>query len=139
MSEISRTHNQILRFALVCSVSLLIDWSVYSLSSNALGIDSSWAKRASFACIVLWGFLAHRRFTFRQQQFHSSEPIKFACLYIAGLILNSFVHDLAANGSAASTSAFLVATFAWACLNFTAQKFFVFTDAKRQRETTGDS
>ncbi len=134
MSEVNRTKAQFFRFLLVSSVSLLIDSSVYLLLSAALGVDSSWAKRVSFACIVVWGFFANKRFTFRQQQVQASEPVKFGLLYLAGWTLNSLVHDMTAAGSGASTIAFLAATATWALLNFTGQKWFVFSRGKMLAE-----
>ncbi len=127
MSALRKTQAQVFRFLIVSGVSLLIDSSVYILLTNNLDLSSSWAKRISFACIVCWGFIAHKRFTFRQKRIRSSELIKFGCLYLLGLGLNSLVHDLTASDSAASTAAFLTATAAWACLNFVGQKYFVFT------------
>lgn len=126
MDKSRKTAQQAARFLLVSSVSLCIDYGIYSLLTHGFGMDSSWAKRISFACLFFWGYFAHKRFTFRQGGFHPSEPARFGLLYLSGWIINSVVHDLTAAEPNASNPAFLVATFAWACWNFCGQKFFVF-------------
>lgn len=130
MDESRKTLIQIIRFLMVSGISLSIDYSVYTLLSAFAEMDSSWAKRISFACIFVWGYFAHKYFTFRNRGFHPSEPFRFALLYLSGWVINSVVHDLSAADPKASNPAFLVATFVWACWNFLGQKFFVF----RRRE-----
>jgi len=127
MENTKRTASQALRFLMVSTVSLGIDYAVYSLLSAHTSIGSSWAKRASFLCIIIWGFFAHKHFTFRRQtRFNAGEPLRFAMLYLSGWLINSTVHDLAATDPSSSNPAFLAATFVWACWNFIGQKFFVF-------------
>ncbi len=130
MSEFRKTVLQAVRFALVSAVSLTIDYGVYHLLAERFEVSSSWAKRISFACIAIWGFFAHKLFTFRKRRYRASEPIRFALLYFTGWMLNSAVHDLAADSGGASNPAFLVATFVWACWNFAGQKLFVFGPGK---------
>ena len=117
---------EIQRFIIVSGVALMIDIGVYFILSSIFGMDSSWAKRISFACIPVWGFFAHKRFTFRKRPLNPGEPTRFALVYFAGLILNSVVHDATATLNQPSTPAFLAATIAWACMNFVGQKWFVF-------------
>lgn len=126
MEETRRTLSQIARFLVVSGISLTIDYGVYNLLSHFGGVDSSWAKRISFACIFIWAYFAHKYFTFGNRGFHPSEPLRFALLYLSGWAINSIVHDLSANDPGASNPAFLIATFVWACWNFVGQKFFVF-------------
>lgn len=126
MSETRKTAQQAIRFLLVSGISLSIDYGIYRMLSQFTGLDSSWAKRISFACIFVWGYFAHKHFTFKNRGFDASEPMKFGLLYLTGWVLNSLVHDFAANNPGASTPAFLAATFVWACWNFAGQKYFVF-------------
>ena len=130
MSDFPRVLAQIFRFAMVSGVSLAIDASIYALLSSQFELDGSLAKRISFACIAVWAYFAHKYFTFHDRAPNGSEPLKFALLYLSGWLINSFVHDMAlAEGGKASSPAFIVATFAWACWNFLGQKFFVFRHA----------
>lgn len=122
--------NQIGRFLLVSGVSLAIDYGVYLSLTDFTSLDSSQAKRASFACIFLWGFFAHKRFTFKNRGFHPSQPLRFALLYLSGWLINSTVHDYAALEPETSNPAFLAATFVWACWNFLGQRYFVFRQAR---------
>ncbi len=126
ISEPQKTLGEIQRFIIVSGVALAIDVGIYLILASILGMDSSWAKRISFACIPVWGFFAHKRFTFNKKPFNPGEPARFALVYLAGLVLNSVVHDLTATLNQPSTPAFLAATIAWACFNFVAQKWFVF-------------
>lgn len=126
MVQARRTVLQAARFLIVSGISLSIDYGVYTLLTSQTALDSSWAKRASFACIVLWGFFAHKFFTFRNRGFNAREPARFALLYFTGWLINSLTHDLTAADSQPSNVAFLLATFVWACWNFLGQKFFVF-------------
>ncbi len=120
--------SQILRFIIVSGIAFMIDAAVYLALTTQLEIDGSWAKRISFACVSVWGFFAHKHFTFRHRAFKASEPIRFACVYLTGWILNSFVYDTTIALDQTSKPAFLAATFAWACWNFVGQKWFVFRD-----------
>lgn len=126
MSKDNKTLAQIQRFLLVSGVSFTIDLSVYSALTYFWEVDSSWAKRISFACVFFWSFFAHKRFTFKQRTLNASEPLKFALVWAVGWVLNSSVHDITAQQSSPSPIAFVLATIAWACLNFMGQKWFVF-------------
>lgn len=130
MTELQRTVLQAVRFLIVSGISLAIDYSVYLGLSQVAGIDGSWSKRISFACIAIWGFFAHKYFTFRDRDLNPAEPLKFAGLYFTGWLLNTLVHDASMVGNQASSPAFLAATFAWACWNFIGQKYFVFRRAE---------
>ncbi len=130
MEATRNTAQQAARFLLVSGISLSIDYGVYSFLSHFSIVDSSWAKRLSFACIFFWGYFAHKHFTFKNREFSSSEPLRFGLLYLTGWVINSLVHDYAAANPGASDPAFLAATFVWACWNFIGQKYFVF----RKRE-----
>lgn len=132
MAESRNTALQIFRFLLVSGISLSIDYGIYALLSEFTNLGSSWAKRISFASILVWGYFAHKHFTFKNRGFSASEPFRFALLYLSGWTLNSLVHDYAATEPGTSNPAFLAATFVWACWNFTGQKFFVF----RRRESS---
>ena len=118
---------QVARFAIVSGISFTVDASVYAgLASHWIGMDASWAKRLSFACIIVWSYFAHKRFTFGQRGVSVGEPLRFAALFLVGWITNSAVHDLTAIRGEAGQLAFILATAAWACLNFLGQRFFVF-------------
>lgn len=119
---------QIVRFALVSGVAFAIDAGVYLALSELLEIDGSWAKRISFACVSVWGFFAHKRFTFRHRAFSSKEPVRFALVYLSGWILNSIVYDGTIALDQSAKPAFLLAAAAWASWNFIGQKYFVFRD-----------
>jgi len=120
--------SQILRFTVVSGMAFLIDAGVYLLLSIQLEVDGSWAKRISFACVSVWGFFAHKHFTFQHRGFRASEPIRFAIVYLTGWILNSVIYDATIDLDQTATPAFLTATFAWACWNFIGQKWFVFSE-----------
>jgi len=126
MSNSKQTVSQIQRFLIVSGISLAIDASVYLALSEYFDTSASIAKRISFACILVWGFLAHKNFTFRQREPRASEPILFGALYLSGWALNSYVHDLTLTSEQASSIAFIAATAVWACWNFIGQKFVVF-------------
>lgn len=133
MNDQSAKAGQIARFALVSGVSFTIDFLVYAgLASDAIGLQTSWAKRASFACIIVWGYFAHKHFTFRNRGFNPGEPARFALLFLAGWALNSLVHDVTATYGQAGFVAFIAATAAWACLNFLGQKHFVFRQTEEE-------
>lgn len=120
--------SQILRFIVVSGIAFAIDAGVYLILTLQFEIDGSWAKRISFACVSVWGFFAHKHFTFRHRIFRASEPIRFAIVYLTGWILNSVIYDSTIDLDQTSKPAFLAATFAWACWNFIGQKWFVFTE-----------
>ncbi len=128
MLESRNTVSQILRFILVSGIAFAIDAGVYLLLANHFEVDGSWAKRISFACVSIWGFFAHKLFTFRHRAFRASEPIRFSIVYLTGWILNSVVYDATIALDQTSKPAFLTATFAWACWNFIGQKWFVFAE-----------
>lgn len=136
MSELKKTISQAQRFILVSGVSFCIDATVYWTLASQTSLDSSWAKRISFASIALWGFFAHKYFTFGNRGFNANEPIRFVALYLTGWILNSFVHDAYVKHDEASSPAFVLATLVWASWNFLGQKFFVFR--KDPSETQGE-
>ena len=135
MDETRRTTLQAARFILVSGISLSIDYGIYSLLTEQTALGSSWAKRISFGSIFLWGFFAHKHFTFKNRGFSLNQPARFALLYATGWVLNSIVHDLTAADAKTSNPAFLTATFVWACWNFLGQKYFVF----RSRDERGGS
>ncbi|MBC2607439.1 GtrA family protein [Pelagicoccus albus] len=136
MDQTRKTLAQASRFLLVSGVSLAIDYGVYSLLSQYSGLSSSWAKRVSFACIFIWGYFAHKHFTFQNRGFNASEPIRFTLLYLTGWALNSVVHDVSASQPGASDPAFLAATFVWAIWNFAGQKLFVFRHRREDESQT---
>jgi len=113
---------------LVSGIAFAIDAGVYLFLSTQFEVDGSWAKRVSFACVSIWGFFAHKHFTFRHRVFRVSEPIRFAIVYLTGWILNSVIYDATIALDQTAKPAFLTATFAWACWNFIGQKWFVFAE-----------
>ncbi len=135
MLESRNIVSQILRFIVVSGIAFAIDAGVYLLLTFHFEIDGSWAKRISFACISVWGFFAHKHFTFRHRAFRASEPIRFAIVYLTGWILNSVIYDATIALDQSSKPAFLTATFAWACWNFIGQKWFVFAEPQLTEKT----
>ncbi|MGY8693965.1 MAG: GtrA family protein, partial [Verrucomicrobiia bacterium] len=69
--------SEIFRFLLVSGISFTIDAGVYLGLTTQFDIDGSWAKRISFACISVWGYFAHKHFTFRHRTLNRAEPIRF--------------------------------------------------------------
>lgn len=138
MSAKQNTIGQIQRFLVVSGISFSIDLGLYSGLTLLADLDSSWAKRISFACVFFWSFFAHKRFTFKQRKSTGMEPIKFAAVYALGWILNSTVHDITAQQASPSAAAFISATIAWAILNFIGQKWFVFGNSPTIESPTGN-
>jgi len=140
MSRLKTTLGQAQRFLLVSGCGFAIDMLSYLALTKGAGLEGSWAKRGSFALVILWGFFAHKRFTFRRRPFRAAEPFRFALVYLAGWAINSQTFDAVfAATRGGETLAFLSATGLWAVFNFACQKWYVFRPSAPLRKRAAQS
>ncbi len=121
---------QILRYGVVGTSTNLLGYLVY-LAVTRLGIEPKLAITIFYPLGVVYGYIAHKRFSFR----HTSPargltlPVRYTLVYLCGYLLNlglmHLCHDRLGYSDALVQ---LFAIFAVATFLFLALKFFVFED-----------
>lgn len=132
---------QVLRFILIGSLTVLIDYLFYRLIIS-VNVAYSYAKATSFIVGATFAYFANKRFTFELKTFSYSQIVKFAMLYISTLSVNIFINKITIllgthiiqkfylenliSDKMIVNLAFLSATGSSTILNFLGQKFWVF-------------
>jgi putative flippase GtrA len=140
MATLSKTKGEIIKFGVVGSVSVVVDFAVYTLLQR-FGMPGAFAKGISFFCGAAIGFTINKLWTFSSKAVSAvkTELPKYILLYSITAFINSLVNLFALNVLAsmeisenlAYILAFLSATGVSMALNFLGLKFFVFRRANR--------
>ncbi len=121
---------QTVRYGLVGASSTAVDWLIYYGLTRSVPQLREWylaANVCSFSLAVIWGYLMHRRFTFRAGGAHRHQFPKFLTVTLIGLGINSAtlhvgvavlgLYDLTAKVAAVGVTA------VW---NYLGQRFWTF-------------
>ncbi|PZO59632.1 MAG: GtrA family protein [Phormidesmis priestleyi] len=130
------SREEILRFLLVGSSTVLVDLAIYIVLLTWL--NPSTAKGISFICGTIYAYQANRLWTFSSGSGSLLQVVKFSAVYgfnlAVNVSLNAVVLSLLAQltgrlGQLNTLIAFIIATGVSAVLNFLGMKFFVFKKA----------
>jgi len=121
--------NEVNRFILVGSTTVIIDLSVYSFLLF-LDLDTYVSKGISFNVGAIFAFYANKKFTFKSKTKDSFKFILFLILYLATLgvnvSLNEIILSLIGKSELSLFIAFVIATMISATINFLGMKYIVF-------------
>jgi putative flippase GtrA len=115
---------EIIRFIVVGSVAVLIDFLIYNLCLNVFSTILS--KIISFISGSTIAFVANKWWTFGLKNNKSKEIIKFGLLYLFTMLLNTVTNNLIFNSIDDKNLSFIFATGLSSILNFLGQKYWVF-------------
>lgn len=123
------TVRQFMKFCIIGSTNVVIDFSIYFVLTRYFKIYFVFANIGSFLCAVTWSFYMNKRWTFRHalsENLHE-KYIKFFIVNAIGvtlqtsllylLVTHGYLHDLVSKGIA-----IILVTF-W---NFFVSKYWVF-------------
>lgn len=120
--------SQNLRYLIVGLGAVAIDYLMYSLTFNLMGIKQS--KMVGFISGACFNFTLNRKITFKKNNKLLSRLTKFSILYTVSLLLNNFTnvncYNLLADFNFAFELSFIFSTFLSIVINFIGQKFWVF-------------
>lgn len=131
-SERRETRKQLLRFLVVGSMSVAVDFAVYRVLAVAMPPDV--AKGVSYLAGVVVGFFGNKWWTFESSRRSAAEPLVYLALYAVTLGVNvacnraalAVLPALAVVGSNGTGLAFLFATGVTTILNFLGMKKITF-------------
>ncbi|MEX2187082.1 MAG: GtrA family protein [Pirellulales bacterium] len=121
------TRKQLLRFLVVGSTSVAVDFAAYRML--AAGLPSrDIAKAVSYLAGVVVGFFGNKWWTFESARRSATEPISYLALYAATLAVNVACNRaaLVVLGENGGAWAFLFATGITTVLNFLGMKLVTF-------------
>lgn len=126
--ERGETLKQVLRFLVVGSTSVAVDFAVYRLILSGGLLPRDIAKAASYLAGVVVGFFGNKWWTFESARRSAAEPVSYLALYAATLVVNVACNRaaLALLGESGGTWAFLFATGVTTVLNFLGMKLVTF-------------
>ena len=132
----TRTRQQLNRFLVVGSLTVLVDYAAYRLFLFlSAGVDVS--KTLGFLSGTVFAYFANRHFTFRSTAPHGRQLVRFLAVYLSTLAANVAVNAFALNALSrvgfAVTLAFVIATAVSATLNFVGMKYWVFPHGTARR------
>lgn len=132
----TRTRQQLHRFLVVGSLTVLVDYAAYRLFLVlSAGVDVS--KALGFLTGTVFAYLTNRRFTFQSTAPHGWQLVRFLAVYLSTLAANVVVNALALRVVSGLdygvTVAFVIATAVSATLNFVGMKYWVFAHGMRLR------
>jgi len=120
--------HQFLRFLIVGSATVAIDFSFYRLLMW-LGVELDIAKAGSFTIGAGFAYITNKSWTFTRKK-HGLAPISFVFLYGGTLFINTSANGLIVrllpHTAWALAVAFVIATALSAALNFIGMKWIVF-------------
>ncbi len=126
---IRRTRGEALRFLVVGSTTVLVDFVTY-VGLLALGTNISVAKALGLVVATLFAFAANRIWTFKVVHYSHGQFVRFLFAYAVASATNVGVNALGVwilgTGELGLTIAYLAATGTSATMNFLSMKFFVF-------------
>jgi len=117
-------------FSLVGSLSIIIDYSIYSslIWFEIAGIEV--AKSLGFFVGAFFAYFANRYWTFRNKSVSDGSIWRFVTVYATNLIINVIVNSLIINivncGCYKIELAFLISTAISASFNFIGMKILIF-------------
>lgn len=118
---------QLVRFLLVGTATVIVDFSVYLLFLLITEIGAFWSKLFGFYAGVLFSFVCNSKFTFGVDRLKISTLGRFLSVYVLSGMLNEHINSasLVAFGSGIFIP-FLLATGTTMIVNFIGMKWFVF-------------
>jgi putative flippase GtrA len=134
--ERRETRKQLLRFLVVGTSSVAVDYAVYRLlAESPLSADA--AKGVSYLAGVVVGYFGNKWWTFESSRRSAAEPVVYLALYAATLAVNVACNRaaLAILGGDATPIAFLFATGVTTLLNFVGMKKVAFRRGVDERRT----
>jgi len=138
-SERRETAKQIRRFIVIGVLSVLTDFTVYTLLTR-LGLLWDASKGVSYVSGMVVGFIGNKLWTFESARRSPAEPITYLLLYTATLGVNVLVNRIVLVVmiawlplGAVKGLAFLAATGVTTVLNFVGMKWLTFRVGVRQR------
>lgn len=118
--------NQVYKFIFIGSITVLIDFSLYSLLTTIISINLS--KAISFIFGSIFSLYFNKNFTFLDaSKLKLSKIINFFGVYLSSLIMNVIINNTFIL-QLGSGYAFLIATTFSATYNFLLMKNFVFKE-----------
>lgn len=126
---------ELIRFVIAGGLTNVVYFGVLYLTARLAGWPLWFASGVSYALSMLVSYLLQRHLTFRSERPHGEAGIRYVCVQLVGLALNSTVLELLVTrlslhfviGQAVA----LVITTAW---SYVAQKLWVFKHAARAIE-----
>jgi putative flippase GtrA len=138
-SERRETARQIRRFIVIGVLSVLTDWTVYSLLMR-LGVTKYPAKGIGYVSGMIVGFIGNKLWTFESARRSAAEPFTYIVLYTTTLGVNMVVNGLLLDLLVlwlpyvwAWRAALFVATGVTTLLNFAGMKWITFRVGVRER------
>ena len=116
---------EILKFLVGGGTAVIVDFFTYKIFMM-LALERTIAKRLSFICGSIVGFIINKYWTFKSPKFQIKEILKYTVLYILTAFINSQVNKYTLLLFGNEMFAFLCATGVSTILNFLGQKFLIF-------------
>lgn len=122
------TRRQVARFLVVGTLSVIVDFGVYTLLTSFAPLPWGLAKGISYASGVVVGFFGNKFWTFQSPRRRASEPALYLLLYSGTLLLNIGCNQAALwlLGAPLKLVAFLFATGVTTLTNFLGMKYVAF-------------
>lgn len=127
-SEVGETRKQLRRFLVVGSLSVLVDFGVYSALAEGASLAISASKALSYLVGIVVGFVLNKRWTFESSRRTWQEATTYLALYAVTLGVNVGCNRLVLSviGADHRTLAFLTATGLTTVLNFIGMRLVTF-------------
>lgn len=133
-----KINKQLQYFILIGVLAILIDFTVYTLTSK-ITLNISLSKVMGFITGTIFSFLANQNITFKTQNNIWANLIKFILLYTATLFVNVMINNTILNYHSSFNYqiqiAFFIATTTSAIINFIGMKNFVFIKKNQNKQT----
>lgn len=123
---------EFLRFLVGGGSAVLVDWLIYIVLLE-VGVGNAIAKSISYIGGAVVGFLINKLWTFESMGFSYTEILKYVILYIFSAVCNASANKIVLHFIQHYAAGFLCATGVSTVINFTGQKFFVFTKRRCEK------
>ena len=130
MKTFKMPQSEVLRFLLVGSTTVLIDFFIYFLLLYVMGLETNISKGVGFSSGTLFSYFANKKVTFKSQLKGTYVFVLFLILYIVTLTINVSVNELGLLVFGKTEIGFILSLFIStgfsAVLNFIGMKYLVF-------------
>lgn len=125
-----KNNSDFFRFLIVGGTATLIDFTIYILLNNKMGIIVS--KSLSMLCSCIYSFFMNRTWTFKVESRTSIlQIVKYIISQLINISINTITNTIIYNLTGDKILSFIVATGFAMIINYLLQKLIVFKEIKK--------
>ena len=125
-----KSSNELKLFIFIGLLTVFLDYFIYSLLAFYFFFYISFSKALGFIGGTIFSYVMNSKITFGKNKYDEGSILRFLTIYSFSLLVNVISNNFFLVLFESVISAYLIATFFSALLNFLGMKFYVFNEKK---------